>query len=121
MDIEPLRLGHYRLFCLNADGTRKYSAILSVFNARRVGQAVRYYIAYPTALHIGLEAGNLIFPITATLYSAAGQVLCYDAVSPKADAFVLDLPTTKDNTIKFQLVDGTHRVLTTRMVSLSKE
>jgi hypothetical protein len=120
IDSTPARLGHYRLFCLHTNGTRAYSATLSVFNTRKTGQAVQYYVLYPTTLTVGFDTSSLVFPVTANLYGKDGKLLCYETLAPQANALSLDLPATPDATIKLQLVDGTHRVLTTRVMSMAK-
>lgn len=120
IDESPVRTAVYRVQYCHDDGNNPYSAVLSVVNPRHASQPVIYYSIDQNVVLIGVDPMNLIHPVTANLYADSGRLLCYDTLPLQTDEFRIDVPATKENAVKVQLVDGAHRVLIVRRIQLAK-
>ncbi|CCG99357.1 hypothetical protein FAES_1347 [Fibrella aestuarina BUZ 2] len=115
---QPLASERYRLFCLLADNTKLYSSVVALVSTGQPHQAVRYYAAQQSAITVGLLPSRLTFPVTVNVYTAAGAMLCYDSLVKSANEFMVELPATKESTLRLQVVDASNRVVLMRNVAM---
>lgn len=115
---QPSAAESYRLFCLLADNTKLSSPVVALVSTGQPHQAVRYYAAQQHAITVGLQPNRLIFPVTVNVYTAAGAMLCYDNLAKSANEVMVELPATKEATLRLQVVDASNRVVLMRNVAM---
>jgi hypothetical protein len=118
-DTQPLRVGYYRLRQVDDDGVGTYSKVIAVERPLRPGAVQLRPDAQGRGLHLDLDASEVSFPLTVSLFTATGQAVQQRVVEQPTDHLLIEQPPSGQPLLLIQLVDAAQKPFFAQRVILT--